>query len=67
MANDKYIGDLKESFATSLPSRIAGFFAEPIQVLNYFLESWSLKKLELYFYHAIHFHYFLHVQYSCLC
>ena len=32
MANDKYIGQLDETFATSLPSRVAGFFAEPIQV-----------------------------------
>uniref|UniRef100_A0A8C5AVF8 Alanine--glyoxylate aminotransferase 2, mitochondrial n=1 Tax=Gadus morhua TaxID=8049 RepID=A0A8C5AVF8_GADMO len=31
MANDKYIGQLDETFATSLPSRVAGFFAEPIQ------------------------------------
>jgi len=31
-ANDQYIGQLKETFATSLPSRIAAFFAEPIQV-----------------------------------
>ncbi|KAG7269837.1 hypothetical protein CRUP_032360 [Coryphaenoides rupestris] len=30
-ANDQYIGQLKETFATSLPSQIAGFFAEPIQ------------------------------------
>ena len=32
MANDKYIGQLDETFATSLPSRVAAFFAEPIQV-----------------------------------
>ncbi|KAJ3606040.1 hypothetical protein NHX12_028083 [Muraenolepis orangiensis] len=31
VANDQYIGQLKETFATSLPSRIAAFFAEPIQ------------------------------------
>ncbi|XP_075311814.1 alanine--glyoxylate aminotransferase 2, mitochondrial-like [Odontesthes bonariensis] len=31
MANEQYIGQLKETFATSVPSRIAGFFAEPIQ------------------------------------
>ncbi|CAL8279111.1 unnamed protein product [Merluccius merluccius] len=31
MANDQYISQLKETFATSLPSQIAGFFAEPIQ------------------------------------
>ncbi|XP_012992451.2 alanine--glyoxylate aminotransferase 2, mitochondrial isoform X2 [Esox lucius] len=30
MANDKYIGQLKEVFATSVPSRIAAFFGEPI-------------------------------------
>ncbi|XP_038845517.1 alanine--glyoxylate aminotransferase 2, mitochondrial [Salvelinus namaycush] len=29
-ANDKYIGQLNEVFATSVPSRIAAFFAEPI-------------------------------------
>ncbi len=33
MANEKYIGQLKETFATSVPSRIAAFFGEPIQVL----------------------------------
>ena len=33
MAKDQYIGQLNEAFATSLPSRIAAFFAEPIQVL----------------------------------
>lgn len=27
-----YIGQLKEVFATSVPSRIAAFFGEPIQV-----------------------------------
>ena len=32
MANDKYIGQLDETFATSLPSRVAAFFGEPIQV-----------------------------------
>lgn len=31
MANDMYIGQLKETFATSVPSRIAAFFGEPIQ------------------------------------
>ncbi|XP_075957205.1 alanine--glyoxylate aminotransferase 2, mitochondrial-like isoform X3 [Anarhichas minor] len=31
MANDQYIGQLKETFATSVPSQIAAFFAEPIQ------------------------------------
>ncbi|XP_074472947.1 alanine--glyoxylate aminotransferase 2, mitochondrial-like [Sebastes fasciatus] len=52
MANDKYIGDLKESFATSLPSRIAGFFAEPIQGMggavqypkNYLKEAYKLVR-----------------------
>ncbi|KAM8827481.1 alanine--glyoxylate aminotransferase 2, mitochondrial isoform 2-T2 [Spinachia spinachia] len=34
MANDQYIGQLKETFATSVPSRIAAFFAEPIQGLG---------------------------------
>lgn len=32
MANGHYIGQLKETFSTSVPSRIAAFFAEPIQV-----------------------------------
>lgn len=32
VANEKYIGQLKETFATSVPSRIAAFFGEPIQV-----------------------------------
>ena len=32
MANEQYIGQLKDTFATSVPSRIAAFFAEPIQV-----------------------------------
>ncbi|XP_037548508.1 alanine--glyoxylate aminotransferase 2, mitochondrial [Nematolebias whitei] len=31
MANDHYIGQLKETLATSVPSRIAAFFGEPIQ------------------------------------
>ncbi|KAG7241104.1 hypothetical protein INR49_025847, partial [Caranx melampygus] len=31
MANEQYIGQLKETFATSVPSRIAAFFGEPIQ------------------------------------
>lgn len=35
MANDQYIGQLKETLATSVPSRIAAFFGEPIQVLFY--------------------------------
>lgn len=32
VANEQYIGQLKETFATSVPSRIAAFFGEPIQV-----------------------------------
>lgn len=32
MANEQYIAQLKETFATSVPSRIAAFFGEPIQV-----------------------------------
>lgn len=32
MAKDQYISQLRETFATSVPSRIAAFFAEPIQV-----------------------------------
>lgn len=35
MANERYIGQLKETFATSVPSRIAAFFSEPIQVSYY--------------------------------
>nr|XP_057910739.1 alanine--glyoxylate aminotransferase 2, mitochondrial isoform X2 [Doryrhamphus excisus] len=31
MANDHYIDQLKETFATSVPSNIAAFFGEPIQ------------------------------------
>ncbi|KAF7670422.1 hypothetical protein LDENG_00124710 [Lucifuga dentata] len=31
MANDLYIGQLKETFATSVPRQIAAFFGEPIQ------------------------------------
>ncbi|KAF6733231.1 Alanine--glyoxylate aminotransferase 2, mitochondrial [Oryzias melastigma] len=31
MANEHYIEQLKETLATSVPTRIAGFFAEPIQ------------------------------------
>lgn len=34
VANEQYIGQLKETFATSVPSRIAAFFGEPIQVRN---------------------------------
>ena len=33
MANDQYIGQLKETLATSTPTRIAGFFGEPLQVM----------------------------------
>lgn len=40
MANEQYIGQLKETFATSVPSRIAAFFAEPIQVLCSVMEFW---------------------------
>lgn len=32
MAKDQYINQLRETFATSVPSRIAAFFGEPIQV-----------------------------------
>lgn len=32
VANELYIGQLKETFATSVPTRIAAFFGEPIQV-----------------------------------
>lgn len=31
MAKDQYISQLRETFATSVPSRIAAFFGEPIQ------------------------------------
>ncbi|KAM9735861.1 alanine--glyoxylate aminotransferase 2, mitochondrial-like [Menidia menidia] len=31
MANEQYIGQLKETLATSVPSKIAAFFGEPIQ------------------------------------
>ncbi|TNN68105.1 Alanine--glyoxylate aminotransferase 2, mitochondrial [Liparis tanakae] len=31
MANDQYIGQLKETFHTSVPSQVAAFFGEPIQ------------------------------------
>uniref|UniRef100_A0A3B4FJQ0 Alanine--glyoxylate aminotransferase 2, mitochondrial n=1 Tax=Pundamilia nyererei TaxID=303518 RepID=A0A3B4FJQ0_9CICH len=31
MANEQYIAQLKETFATSVPNRIAAFFGEPIQ------------------------------------
>lgn len=45
MANDQYIGQLKETFATSVPSRIAAFFGEPIQVQQFLL--WRLRKVVL--------------------
>lgn len=32
VANEQYIRQLKETLATSVPPRIAAFFAEPIQV-----------------------------------
>lgn len=32
VANEQYIAQLKETFATSVPSQIAAFFGEPIQV-----------------------------------
>lgn len=32
MANEQYIAQLKETFATSVPNRIAAFIGEPIQV-----------------------------------
>ncbi|KAK9532496.1 hypothetical protein VZT92_009877 [Zoarces viviparus] len=52
MANDQYIGQLKETFATSVPSQIAGFFAEPIQGMggavqypkNYLKEAYKLVR-----------------------
>ncbi|XP_036386020.1 alanine--glyoxylate aminotransferase 2, mitochondrial [Megalops cyprinoides] len=51
-ANDMYIGQLKEVFATSVPSRIAGFFGEPIQGVggavqypkNYLKETYKLVR-----------------------
>ncbi|XP_030625919.1 alanine--glyoxylate aminotransferase 2, mitochondrial isoform X2 [Chanos chanos] len=51
-ANDKYIGQLKEVFATSVPSRIAAFFGEPIQGVggavqypkNYLKETYKLVR-----------------------
>lgn len=52
MANEQYIGQLKETFETSVPSRIAAFFAEPIQGLggavqypkNYLKEAYKLVR-----------------------
>ncbi|KAG9354131.1 hypothetical protein JZ751_012255 [Albula glossodonta] len=51
-ANDMYIGQLKEVFATSVPSRIAAFFGEPIQGVggavqypkNYLKETYKLVR-----------------------
>ncbi|XP_040052838.2 alanine--glyoxylate aminotransferase 2, mitochondrial-like [Gasterosteus aculeatus] len=51
-ANDLYIGQLRETFATSVPSRIAGLFAEPIQGMggavqyprNYLKEAYQLVR-----------------------
>lgn len=43
MANEQYIDQLKETLTTSVPSRIAAFFGEPIQVLQQIeLELWML-------------------------
>uniref|UniRef100_A0A3Q1GSE1 Alanine--glyoxylate aminotransferase 2, mitochondrial n=1 Tax=Acanthochromis polyacanthus TaxID=80966 RepID=A0A3Q1GSE1_9TELE len=52
MANEHYIGQLKETFAASVPSRVAGFFGEPIQGMggavqypkNYFKEAYKLVR-----------------------
>uniref|UniRef100_A0A4W6CBD6 Alanine--glyoxylate aminotransferase 2, mitochondrial n=1 Tax=Lates calcarifer TaxID=8187 RepID=A0A4W6CBD6_LATCA len=52
MASEQYIGQLKETFATSVPSRIAAFFAEPIQGMggavqypkNYLKEAYKLVR-----------------------
>ncbi|XP_047425209.1 alanine--glyoxylate aminotransferase 2, mitochondrial-like [Mugil cephalus] len=51
-ANEKYIEQLKETFATSVPSRIAGLFGEPIQGMggavqypkNYLKEAYKLVR-----------------------
>ncbi|XP_038131025.1 alanine--glyoxylate aminotransferase 2, mitochondrial [Cyprinodon tularosa] len=50
VANEQYIGQLKETLATSVPARIAAFFAEPIQGVggavqypkNYLKEAYKL-------------------------
>ncbi|KAM6902511.1 alanine--glyoxylate aminotransferase 2, mitochondrial isoform 2-T2 [Xenentodon cancila] len=50
VANEHYIGQLKETFATSVPTRIAAFFGEPIQGMggavqypkNYLKEAYKL-------------------------
>ncbi|XP_010741110.3 alanine--glyoxylate aminotransferase 2, mitochondrial [Larimichthys crocea] len=52
MANEKYIGQLKEAFSTSLPSQIAAFFGEPIQGMggavqypkNFFKDAYKLVR-----------------------
>lgn len=52
MAHDMYIGQLKETFATSVPSQIAAFFGEPIQGVggavqypkNYLKEAYKLVR-----------------------
>lgn len=49
MAKDQYIGQLNEAFATSLPSRIAAFFAEPIQVLYSVVEHYWLYAMDVRF------------------
>uniref|UniRef100_A0AAQ5ZP98 Alanine--glyoxylate aminotransferase 2, mitochondrial n=1 Tax=Amphiprion ocellaris TaxID=80972 RepID=A0AAQ5ZP98_AMPOC len=51
-ANEQYIGQLKETLATSVPSRIAAFFGEPIQGVggavqypkNYLKEAYKLVR-----------------------
>ncbi|KAM6902513.1 alanine--glyoxylate aminotransferase 2, mitochondrial isoform 4-T4 [Xenentodon cancila] len=52
VANEHYIGQLKETFATSVPTRIAAFFGEPIQGVggavqypkNYLKEAYKLVR-----------------------
>uniref|UniRef100_A0A667ZA33 Alanine--glyoxylate aminotransferase 2, mitochondrial n=1 Tax=Myripristis murdjan TaxID=586833 RepID=A0A667ZA33_9TELE len=52
MANEHYIGQLKETLVTSVPSRIAAFFGEPIQGVggavqypkNYLKEAYRLVR-----------------------
>uniref|UniRef100_A0A7N8XUT2 Alanine--glyoxylate aminotransferase 2, mitochondrial n=1 Tax=Mastacembelus armatus TaxID=205130 RepID=A0A7N8XUT2_9TELE len=52
MANEQYIKQLKETFATSVPTRIAAFFGEPIQGVggavqypkNYLKEAYKLVR-----------------------
>uniref|UniRef100_A0A3B4ZHX4 Alanine--glyoxylate aminotransferase 2, mitochondrial n=1 Tax=Stegastes partitus TaxID=144197 RepID=A0A3B4ZHX4_9TELE len=51
-ANEQYIGQLRETFHTSVASRVAGFFGEPIQGMggavqypkNYFKEAYKLVR-----------------------